>query len=122
MACPVPTLIGQSALLARCPIADATCPQCAQRQQQLLTAMYGLLQHETLKWSLPKPEAKQGDKSAVNERTSVLLKLSSTPNSRQKSGTEWLDLYRSTRSPHGTVAAALLEAGQRTTARVVRDS
>ncbi|KRY68778.1 hypothetical protein T4A_10532 [Trichinella pseudospiralis] len=33
------------------------------------------------------------------------------PNSRQKSGTEWLDLYRSTRSQHGTVAAALMEAG-----------
>ncbi|KRX16216.1 hypothetical protein T07_10654 [Trichinella nelsoni] len=36
MACPAQTLIGQSALLARCPIADATCPHCTQRQQLLL--------------------------------------------------------------------------------------
>ncbi|KRY33661.1 hypothetical protein T01_879 [Trichinella spiralis] len=63
MACPAQTLIGQSALLARCPIADATCPQCTQRQQLLLQP-----------WS--------------------------------------------TRSPHGTVAAALLEAGQQTAARI----
>ncbi|KRZ55655.1 hypothetical protein T02_99 [Trichinella nativa] len=62
MACPAQTLIGQSALLARCPIADATCPQCTQRQQLLLQP-----------WS--------------------------------------------TRSPHGTVAVALLEAGQQTAAR-----